>query len=480
MGAFAATLATISAATYSNSLAGLPPGFTGLALPGTFGGVYLNENAAASVTTGVLDGQNVVVLAFRGSDDRADWLNNLRNINADYAKFAPLIAAVEQYAAQNNLPVLVTGHSLGGGLAQVFMANHPETGALSYQAVTFGSPGALIAPASDPRITSFEIADDLIPYVGEYRLDIGAKASGDLVYANAVASVAAGASGGSLSLGDVAGSLSTFTANYVSRGETVLLPDSDGRLLPFTRSQILDAADLVQIATDNQARHDIRLYAASSLAVADPLTYVSGAEANIVKLWSLYDSFVLGGGLDVAVASGNRADYAIARQGDGSLRITDQTAGRDGVDAVSGAERLSFDDAVLAFDINGAAGQGYRLYEAAFNRTPDTSGLTFWVKQADAGTDVRSIASSFVSSAEFQSRYGAGVSDQQFVTLLYNNALDRAPEAAGLAFWVNGLAGSFTRADVLLSFSESAENQAQVAAAIQNGILLNHDWGFMA
>ncbi len=61
MGAFAATLATISAATYSNSLAGLPAGFNPLPLSRTVGGVFVNANAATSVTTGVLDGQSVVV-----------------------------------------------------------------------------------------------------------------------------------------------------------------------------------------------------------------------------------------------------------------------------------------------------------------------------------------------------------------------------------------------------------------------------------
>jgi len=66
------------------------------------------------------------------------------------------------------------------------------------------------------------------------------------------------------------------------------------------------------------------------------------------------------------------------------------------------------------------------------------------------------------------------------VTALYDNALGRAPETAGLASWVGQLAGSLSRADVLLRFSESAENRAQVAAEIQDGILLNHEWGFMA
>jgi pimeloyl-ACP methyl ester carboxylesterase len=479
MGTFSTTLATISAATYSNNLAGLPAGFTPLSLSGTVGGVFVNANAAASVTTGVLDGQSVVVLAFRGSDDRQDWLNNLRNINTDYAKFAPLIAAVEQYAAQNNLPVVVTGHSLGAGLAQVFMAEHPESGAVSYQAVTFGSPGALLANAPDARITNFKIADDLIPYVGEYRAEIGARASGNQVYANALAAVAVGASG-SLTPDDVFASIPTFTASYVNRGLTVLLPDSDGLLIPFVPAQILDAADLVKIASDNQDRHSIVTYSAGSAAAVDPLAYVGGAEANSVKLWSLYDGFVLGGGLDVASASGVMADYTIARLSDGSLRVTDRVASRDGVDALSGVERLSFKDVVLAFDTDGTAGQSYRLYEAAFDRAPDRAGLTYWVQRADGGLDPRSIAASFVGSAEFQARYGAAASNDAFVTALYANALDRAPDAGGLSFWVSQLAGGLSRADVLVAFSESAENQAKLAPAIQNGIMLSHDWNVVA
>lgn len=480
MGAFAATLATISAATNTNTLTGLPPGFSGLALPGTTGGVFLFENAAASVTIGTLDGQRVLVLAFRGSDDRQDWLNNLRNINADYVKFAPLIAAVEQYATQNDIPVLVTGHSLGGGLVQVFMSDHPEGGAVSYQAVTFGSPGGLVAPAPDARITNYEIADDLIPYVGEYRADIGAKAIGDTIYANAVAGVGSGASGGRVSPVEVFESIPTFTANYVNRGETILLPDSDGGLAPFSRDQILSAAGLVQIAQENRERHDVRLYAAEAVGAADPLNYVGGGETNVVRLGSLYDSFALGGGLDVAQASGLRAEYSITRQGNGALIVSDQVANRDGTDTISGVERLTFDDAVLAFDIDGVAGRTYRLYEAAFDRAPDTAGLTYWVERADAGLGPQAIAASFAASAEFGALYGAAVSDTQFVTLLYDNALGRTPDSAGLAYWVSALGGGSSRADVLLSFSESAENQAQVASAIQNGILLSADWSLVA
>ena len=91
-------------------------------------------------------------------------MNNLRNINADYDKFAPLISAVDTYAAQHDATVVVTGHSLGGALTQVFMANHPDTGDVLYQAATFGSPGALISATPDDRIINYEIADDPVPY----------------------------------------------------------------------------------------------------------------------------------------------------------------------------------------------------------------------------------------------------------------------------------------------------------------------------
>jgi len=131
MGIIAAQLAQIAAASANDDLSDLPTGFTPISALGLPGGVYRNDNSAASVTTGVLNGEQVLVLAFRGSDDREDWLNNLRNINTDYADLTEVIAFVDSYAAQNELPVVVVGHSHGGALAQVFMSQHPTGGRLT-------------------------------------------------------------------------------------------------------------------------------------------------------------------------------------------------------------------------------------------------------------------------------------------------------------------------------------------------------------
>ncbi|MFS2021964.1 DUF4214 domain-containing protein, partial [Massilia sp. CT11-108] len=48
-------------------------------------------------------------------------------------------------------------------------------------------------------------------------------------------------------------------------------------------------------------------------------------------------------------------------------------------------------------------------------------------------------------------------------------------DAAGYAFWTDAL-HSTSRADVLVGFSESTENQVQVIGSIQNGIDYLH-WG---
>lgn len=109
-----------------------------------------------------------------------------------------------------------------------------------------------------------------------------------------------------------------------------------------------------------------------------------------------------------------------------------------------------------------SAAQVTRLYDTVFDRAPDDGGLTLWTNTLRAGAGLDDLAEVFVASPEYQDRYG-DTSDAEFVTLLYRNALDREPEAAGQAFWTDGLAsGRLDRDDVVLAFSESAEHVAKV------------------
>ena len=174
-----------------------------------------------------------------------------------------------------------------------------------------------------------------------------------------------------------------------------------------------------------------------------------------------------GAGLDVLTYAGARARYSVVATADG-FSVVDMS-GNGGADSVRNVERLVFDDAHVALDIQGVGGEVYRLYQAAFNRVPDSAGLGYWINGGDHGITLDTIAQGFVGSAEFASTYGA-IDDRGFVIQLYANVLHRAPDAAGLDYWLAGLTShAATRSGELVGFSESAENQAALVGVIGNG-----------
>lgn len=135
-------------------------------------------------------------------------------------------------------------------------------------------------------------------------------------------------------------------------------------------------------------------------------------------------------------------------------------------------ERLQFTDSGVALDIEKweTAGSAYRLYKAAFDRTPDEGGLGYWIDQLDTGASLQLAASGFIHSAEFQRLYGTNPSDTLFLTKLYNNVLDRDPDQAGLDYWIDQFNKGLSRESALINFSESNENLSNVATLIENGI----------
>lgn len=94
-----------------------------------------------------------------------------------------------------------------------------------------------------------------------------------------------------------------------------------------------------------------------------------------------------------------------------------------------------------------------RLYSAAFLRAPDPAGLQYWLS-VDA--DMVDIAYVFTISDEFRNRYGE-LDDRNFVDRIYRNVLERSPDEAGYRYWTNLMDQGLTRAEVLLYFSDSAE-----------------------
>ena len=125
----------------------------------------------------------------------------------------------------------------------------------------------------------------------------------------------------------------------------------------------------------------------------------------------------------------------------------------------------------LAIDSSGNTGQAFRLYQAAFSRAPDSPGLLHNASLMDNGLQLHGLSNAFIVSAEFISLYGADSSNTTFITALYANVLSRAPDEAGFNGWNSLLvSGDLDRADVLIGFSQSLENIALVAPAINDGI----------
>lgn len=149
--------------------------------------------------------------------------------------------------------------------------------------------------------------------------------------------------------------------------------------------------------------------------------------------------------------------------------IVDAT-GVEGSDSLLGIERLLFSDGAVGLDINGIGGQAYRLYQAAFARTPDPAGLGYWIAVLDRGETLVHVAQGFLGSAEFASKYGANPTNEQYVQALYHNVLHREPDQAGYDYWNSVLdPGLTTRQQMLVDFSESPENQGNVIGVIGNG-----------
>ena len=121
----------------------------------------------------------------------------------------------------------------------------------------------------------------------------------------------------------------------------------------------------------------------------------------------------------------------------------------------------SFDD---------ARGPVMRLYWAFFHRMPDLNGLNFWVHKYEGGKTLKAIANEFAKSSEFKTKYGT-VGNDAFITLVYQNVLERNPDAAGKAHWVGRLQDGVSRGEMMTAFSESSEGIRKMRGEIDTILL---------
>lgn len=227
--------------------------------------------------------------------------------------------------------------------------------------------------------------------------------------------------------------------------------------LLFSDRSIADAAGNFYNSAQTQGPFEVNTLRNGDTALYGPGPYpggrVTGTDANT---------------RDTAVFPGDQAEFNFTKTATG-YTVPISWAGYTA--ELTSVERVLFteSDDALALSLDGNLGQVYRLYQAAFDRTPDKIGFGFWLSVSDAGQALTAIAQTFIDSPEFADLYGASTSNAAFVDALYDNVLHRDGDATGVAFWNGVLDQGASRAVVLTEFAESAENHAQLADVIGNG-----------
>lgn len=109
------------------------------------------------------------------------------------------------------------------------------------------------------------------------------------------------------------------------------------------------------------------------------------------------------------------------------------------------------------------------VYIAAFDRAPDADGLDFWANSIINGvnptvTDVANAIFNDQSIAEVNANYSDALTNEQFVTKIYQNVFNREPDAEGLAFWAGAMnSGINSRGETVVEMFKSLSNPGSEA-----------------
>lgn len=108
------------------------------------------------------------------------------------------------------------------------------------------------------------------------------------------------------------------------------------------------------------------------------------------------------------------------------------------------------------------------LYQDALDRDPEPAGLTYWIDRLRAGDLVNRVAALVYGSPEYDAN--AGGTTAAFVTDIYTRILHRAPDASGQAYW-EGRVATLGRGAVAASFFASVESRGDRVDALYGLIL---------
>ena len=239
--------------------------------------------------------------------------------------------------------------------------------------------------------------------------------------------------------------------------------------LPFGTSFTLgfDAGSIKDLAGNNSSG-----LAASAFAGGAGYSFTTALDpANPKLVGTLANDLLTAGaarqsidglaGVDTVVLNGPRSAYTVANSLANNVSAA-SVAAKDASTSLSltGVERLTFNDAKLALDLNGRAGDVAKILGAVFGKSfvVDPVFVGIGLQFADSGLSFDAL-----TQLALDARLGVGASNLAVVNLLYGNVVGGAPSGADLANFV-GLLDSqvFTQAGLAAYAAQTDLNQVQI------------------
>ena len=337
--------------------------------------------------------------------------------------------------------------------------------------VVFSGPRASYSAfqSGSTVVVSGSGVNDTLTSIGQLKFADVSLSTSSLPFASSVSQLLAGSGAMPAAVIDEAANVQSNLTSLESLAEagkiaSLFLSDPGGPVLTLSSSQLTQDATILKTIVGS-----VLLQTPNAAATVAHF----GSGQTVLQAPSTAGA-VIGGGNDIlsdpAVAA---ADSGLRANGDGSLTVT--TAG--GSQHVSGISQIQFADRTITVATADEANVA-RLYQAAFGRPPDASGLAAWENiYASVSASLKasspvaalamtplaglpSIASGFTNSTEFKSTYGS-LSNADYLTRIYTNVLGRVADQAGYTAWLGAMnSGAYTKEMVLVGFAESSESVA--------------------
>lgn len=116
------------------------------------------------------------------------------------------------------------------------------------------------------------------------------------------------------------------------------------------------------------------------------------------------------------------------------------------------------------------------LYTAVFDRAPDAAGLAYWSAELASGTmNLEAIAANWMTSQpEALQRYPLTMSSNDFIEAIYANVLDRQPVAADYTYWGTQLNnGAVSRDAFIAAIINGAKANSSPQGQLDAALLAN-------